>query len=331
MTLAEDGTLSASRACEFEELNNPKVWPIVEHINGQLHVVDAVPFPLKGCRDWIFSHEVCNLDVDFGGSGWEDISTIEEMQHIDSHVVVGDLIYAVTHEGSKGYYYLEFDSRTRIWKECTTIEPEWKSALKLKHVWNILAIGTARCAGEFPCGGIEPVFVLIAIVHKYGLPNFVLGTQAVAYLVTMTGRVICHQHLPDFFKGPLHPCGVIARTIIQVEGGVEGAMCSVVSGTLLQDGRSKDHLFVNTFSVEMLTSASAKVREILLEKASEVEEASPVVNLQLVRVALKDKFIYDTGNTLDVDGGIRFRQFDGWRACFLTPGPCGSSSSSCKH
>lgn len=65
----------------------------------------------------------------------------------------------------------------------------------------------------------------------------------------------------------------------------------------------------------MLTCAAPKVRDLLAKNASEVE-IGLAVELEFLRVAVKDSFIYETGLDTSKSG---IKQCLGWRACFVTP------------
>ncbi|KAL8142153.1 hypothetical protein V2J09_015185 [Rumex salicifolius] len=324
-------SLSHTKASYIKELIKPKFWPIVEKIGGNLHVIDSDPAYLENNRDGIFTHEVCNLSSDGGCSEWNEIPTILGPDHIISHIVVGERIYALTDDRSmdwveerrahtdvrEGYRFLEFDSREEKWKGYSV--HGYSGPFEAKRMRDIVSLGISRCALLFRDPFVrEPLYVLISIRPERD------QVVAVGYLVTSTGEVVCYQQLHGFFSGAgdLQPYRVEVGTMIHVddeEVGTTQTLCSVFTSPIprLSDN-GDEYLFINTFTVEMLQNNDAVYSAVAhsQKKRSGDDEIGPAVEVEFLRFVPKNWYIFDTDSARVI---CHIRKFVGWRACFLTP------------
>lgn len=301
LSITNHGTLHPE-CDDILRLNSPKFWPIVEEVDGRIHVFDSTPSHLvRADRDWIFSHEIFD-SMYFSKSG----TTSPLLDYfITSHVVVGRSIFAVV---ANNNLPLVFDSMTNEWElhdprtECTL------APFFAETVWDVLLRGYVRCVEEIKVGA-DLYYVLFAIVDSdsdWGGDDPSAIVEATAYLVTSKGGIVCRQKLPNFFEGEVEPSVMNSGTVIKADK--EGkTMCAIVIGPAVDT--YKDYLFCYTFNAEIITCAVASVVQRTLE-AQHLPGA--LLCLEFMRVHITSKRIYKTDNN---DGD--FAHFVGMQACFL--------------
>lgn len=296
----DGGILSLKKSDNIRELNEPKIWPVIEKIDGHLHVIDSFP---PACPEYsiaefgTFTHEVLNPD-ELGQAGWIRIPTMNVLggnEIVRSHLAVGDCIYSTTSEG-----FMIFDSTNNKWEAHSISRASHPFCVE--HVLHILQFGNGRCVGEF-LPSENPLFIVIAlVVNNNDWTNF--SGQMVAYLVSPTGRVLCFQHLPHIFEGCLSPVIYRDGTVVKVDE--QGKMwCAIVNGD--SGGRfCGTYLFINMFTVEGLADSASKVAEIWAGAS-----CSGAVELEFVRVVLKERYVFKTRGDKDLS------IFPSVQACFL--------------
>lgn len=267
ISLAPDGTLSAAEG--IKSMKFPKIWPIVEETDDEVHVFDSAPYmgAFPNC-DWVFTHETLD-EVKKSKSGnrcvwrWRKIRTKESdiEWFINSHVVVGDCIFA--RAGGENWYFVMKD---RYWNKHYPWEFPLDDIRRINKysaqtVWEIMTLGgDARCALKAPNG----LFVVIALVHNGAgaHENVVNVTAAVAYLVRANGDIVCKQPLHHFFDDSVQPIEMdMCRVMKADEEGntictivVGGALFKGIPDDIADDIADDEYVFINTFTVKLLTS-----------------------------------------------------------------------------
>lgn len=316
LSVADNGcTLSASAECNniIEDMKRPKICPIVEEIDGEIHVFDSAPFYHAFPRsDWVFSHEVlklkCKRKRDGGFFCWDEIQTSGDLvdYFIKSHLVLGHCIYAVCVWDNK---CLLFDSRKRKWeacgrtrRSCSLDQYSWETA------WDIISYATnARCVLDLEVGGNQ--FYVVIALGGDGV------ARATACLVNSAGKVVCTQFLHYFFDSTLEHDPVPAATSTVILRTMRSArilkvdkdgktMCAVFRGVGYVKLRPPyTCLFITTFSVKMLPGAASRYG--MGEGPSSGE---------FVHVDIKNRLVYDINAA---DENRRSPHFHDLQACFL--------------
>lgn len=117
-------------------------------------------------------------------------------------------------------------------------------------------------------------------------------------LPAQTGRVLV-QHLPHFFEEPVKPGFMLGCSVFYADEQEQGSMmCSVVNAKIYRKFGDVDFLLINTFVVEALADAGAKVREILGNESC----TDYPVELEFVRAVVKDRYLYKTDTELKENG-----------------------------
>lgn len=293
----KDKKLHYSECKSIGELNSPKLWPIVEKIDDQIHVIESapqVPHPAT-----IPSHEVLNVkDLH---QGWAELSSkyvssypfLLSKSFVDhtNHLVIGDRIYL---GGYLSYRYEVYDSSKKTWE----LHQQWNyrgypELYLINHVGQLLSSGFGRCVGRWSLDSDgklmePPLYVVIALGD--GEREIM---DAVAYLVTPTGQVLCYQRLPLFFAGFPWLFEGSKGTVINVEG--EGkTMCAIVDGKLRGGQR---FLHVSTFTVEELREAHTLVSDLCATRTDAYEvnklDLPYAVEMDFVNVVVKDWYAFN--------------------------------------
>lgn len=317
-----DNSIKPYYAFNIKEMRSPKFWPIVEEVNGKIHVLDSYHCStcFRGSNDWMFSHEVKE------DGGWREVDTsgLPPRILISNHLVVGHRIYAV--DGDRCLVFdCDDDSEKQSWQMHYRESREYHAHLSPyfpRTVWDILcSTQLARCVGEFGKARSKAdgkLYIIMAFVETLRLnyPNMSVdfwpeGYKEVAtYVMDSMGNIICMDRRPFFFEGKTIQLYSISKARVITADKEGKTMSAIVVGDMIRMGGiiEKDYLFVCTFTVEEIYGAANEVRQMIASGLDHwIYEAC--FERPLVLFDVEGFHIYK------VDAGI-FEGMEGMEACF---------------
>lgn len=267
---------------EFPRPKEPKLWPIVEELNGQLHVISTPPWVVCRNHEAAFSHEY--LDLSNPSIGWTKVTAeLDELGYglkiTPRFLVVANHIFVAT-DGDNIWIY---DSIATTWKARSIDKHGTFHPLFLTHICHVLPHGFGRCVRELHKG--VGLFLVICLVRGDVNP-WGYFPSLVAYLVTPTGRVVCFQRFVGFYEEPKPYVFQVAKFINVDKLGK--TMCVIADGRFCGSKEMSRHLFIKTFTVEDLPDACSNAINIL----QQMDDNSVAVEMDFVKVAVKDTYIY---------------------------------------